>query len=351
VTPNVVISGIAAALLALQLATPSAPADANSHWPKGKMDGHITPQTHATFSHGRITFMRADPSLDSAVVMVVNPDGTGERQVSPLPLECPHWSPDGRRISTCGNPDGGATAILNPVSGSATLFPMPDPTLFTACYLWTPDARRLACEGSSDSDPTRDGVYTIRSSDGQGLRQLVSLPDTSQVLGDFSPNGRRIVFAAFDNSDDGTGLYVAETDGHHTKQILPTGAVAGSGGSWSPNGNRIIFSVHATADDRQSLWTARPNGSGLTEITIDGIPCGGSVEDPDSVGCNSPVWSPDGQQIAFDVVTPGGSDVYVANRDGSSPEQVSFGDDDEIPDWGVTPHCRHAALRHQHAQQ
>ncbi len=312
------LSSLFVATISLAMLAPGVPAEAQSR----------------QADQGRIAYMRYDPSLDVDVVMVVNPDGTGERQLSPLALECPHWSPDGRRIATCGNSDGGATAILDANTGVATLFPMPDPTLFTACYLWTPDGRRLACEGGSDDNPARNGIYTIRSSDGTHLRELVPTPNLSQVLGDFSPNGRHIVFAGFSTVDDSTGLFVASTTGHHIKQLLPAGAVAGSGGSWSPDGRHVVFSMRTTPEARQSLWVMRPNGSGLHEILVDGIACGGPLEDPDSIGCNGPAWSPDGHRIAFAVVA-GDSSIYVAQADGSDPQRVSVGDGDELPDWGV----------------
>jgi Tol biopolymer transport system component len=147
-----------------------------------------------------------------------------------------------------------------------------------------------------------------------------------------------MVFSVSDLADDGTGLYVADVRTGRIKwQILPPGTVLGSGGSWSPKGNQILFSMHGTPDNRQGLWVSGQDGSGLRPLNIDGIPCGGRFDDPTSIGCNSPVWSPDGSQIAFNVVAGGASDVYVANSDGSDPHQVSFGDDDEVSDWGVTP--------------
>jgi Tol biopolymer transport system component len=79
----------------------------------------------------------------------------------------------------------------------------------------------------------------------------------------------------------------------------------------------------------------RPNGTGLHEILVEGIACGGPLDGPDSIGCNSPVWSPDGRRIVFAVVA-GGSSIYVAQGDGSDPQHISVGDGDELPDWGVS---------------
>ena len=45
------------------------------------------------------------------------------------------------------------------------------PRFHLACSVWSPDAKRLACgQFDSATDPSRNGMYTIRSSDGGGLR-------------------------------------------------------------------------------------------------------------------------------------------------------------------------------------
>src|SRR6266545_705825 len=115
-----------------------------------------------THPNGQILFARYDPTLDDTVLYTVNPDGSHKQQVVPFGVECPHWSPDGSRIAKCG----------------------------TVSYLWTPDAKRLACDAGSDSDPSRNGIYTIRTADGRGLTRITSNPFGEDVPGEYSPNGK-----------------------------------------------------------------------------------------------------------------------------------------------------------------
>jgi TolB protein len=292
--------------------------------------------------NGQIAFNRfGEP--DTAI-FVVNPDGTNEHQLVttppvPLPNECPHWSPDGTRITTCGSSDGlGSTLVINPDTGSYRELPSQDPNLFTPCYLWSPDATRLACEGYGQTDPNLNGIYSIRTSDGGGLTKILATPNDGIELGDYSPNGKQLVFRLFDQDGNGLGLFTVKSDGTDLEQLTAVGTDLSSSGNWSPQGNEIILSRHANPDVHSSLWVIHANGTGLREIHIQGLACGGANSDPNGIGCNEPVWSPDGTKIAFKVSSAAGDDIYIANADGTDPQQITHdGDATGGPQWGTHP--------------
>src|SRR5262249_30998243 len=122
------------------------------------------PSASAHVRNGQIAFGRLDDP--DTQLWVVNPDGSGERQVQPIPalppaLECPRWSPDGRRIATCGNPLGGESVIINPLTGLYRGLLQPNPGLILGCNAWSPDSRRLACATFNDAvGPSLIGLYT-----------------------------------------------------------------------------------------------------------------------------------------------------------------------------------------------
>jgi Tol biopolymer transport system component len=296
--------------------------------------------------NGQIAFARFDPLLEDTLLYTVNPDGSHEHQVLSLPVECPRWTPDGTSITTCGFPPHGATAIIDPDDGSYRVLPMPDPdNLFTACPLMSPDGERLACEGFGEdqsenpADPSRNGIYTIRSSDGGGLERMTFNPGGDDLPGDYSPNGKRLVFGRFDGDGEPVGLYVTRTNGTHARPITPPGMILTSAGDWSPQGNQIVFSRRVSSDMRQSLWTVHSDGSGLREFVVEGEPpCGRPIDEPGSRSCFSPRWSPEGTKIVFDVFSDAeGENVHIANADGTGLAQVTHGGDDEGPDWGTHP--------------
>jgi Tol biopolymer transport system component len=299
--------------------------------------------------NGQIVFGRFDPSLGGTVFYTINPNGTHEQQVLPdadVPLECPHWSPDGTRIASCGDPSGGASRIINPDDGSYRILPNPDPANFSilACWVWSPEGARLACEGFGISDPSLNGIYTVRSADGGGLTRMTSNPGGDDNPGDYSPEGRRFVFGRSDENGDPVGLFVVNVNGTGLKQITQ-GTLFSSTGDWSPQGNEIVFSQHVTPDVRNSLWIVHADGSGLHEIQVQGVACGGAYSDPSSDSCLEPRWSPDGKKIVFDIfnAATGQRNIYTANADGSGLFQVThalssvLGEGDQFPDWGTHP--------------
>jgi len=279
--------------------------------------------------NGLISFTRFDPALDQDVAYTINPNGTGEHQLL-VGGESGQWSPDGKRIALM--PDCCSERIVNPDDGTYTELPTfyPDLGLFLGCTVWSPDASRLACEGFGDQ-PGSDGVYTIRSSDGSDVQRVTSGAD-DDCPGDYSPNGKEIVFlrASFDSGTQ--GLYIVRTDGSHLRQITPDGMeLAFNCGSWSPHGNEILFAAR-TAGGRNALFVVHTDGSGLRQIPIAG--CGSNI------GCFQPVWSPDGKKIAFTEFDPstGQSDLYTVDRDGNHPFQVTHtGLGAGLTDWGTHP--------------
>jgi Tol biopolymer transport system component len=294
-----------------------------------------------THANGRIVFARVDPSLDDTVFYTINPDGTHEQQVVPFALACPHWSPDGSRLSSCGGPNGSATVIVDPDTGSYRSLPMPEPGLLTFCQLWTPDASRLACESFGESDPARNGIYTIRVSDGQGLQQMTSNPNGDDVPAAYSPDGKRLAFIRSDADGNSLGLFVVRTDGTGLRQIAPAGVTCCNAG-WSPQGNDIVFARHVTPDVHSSIWIVHSDGTGLREVPAQpAFGCGGLNSDPNAGGCFDPRWSPDGKRIVFghgdDAL---GRNIYTVSPDGSGLTQVTQGDanqSNESPDWGTHP--------------
>ena len=98
--------------------------------------------------------------------------------------------------------------LVDVVTGDVRGVATPDPTLELHCdFGWSPDGERLVCEGYGVDDPGRNGIYSVRASDGGGLVRITSNPDGGDIPGDYSPDGTRLVFERFDG-DVPTGMFV-----------------------------------------------------------------------------------------------------------------------------------------------
>jgi Tol biopolymer transport system component len=294
-------------------------------------------------SSGRIVFMRGDPSSPGGGhTYTVDPNGGDERKLFlEGNSEFPTWSPDGTEIHVfcCG--DGMVAHFVDPDTGEVVrALPQPDPSLELYCGgSWSPDGKRITCAGFGVDDPSLNGIYTVRASDGGGLRRVTSSPDGGyDTPGDFSPDGDRIVFLRL-GEDGQAGIFVTNVDGSGPQQISPPNVMVAdtSAGSWSPDGSQILF-VAASEDQHKEIWIA--DADGISPHRFEMTPaCGGSFSDASSAGCYSPKWSPDGSMIVFTRSSWDGKteNIYIVNADGTGLQQVTDGGADDNADWGNPP--------------
>ena len=295
--------------------------------------------------NGQIAFSRFDQAFGDDATYTMNPDGSNVQPLFPsFASTAPHWSPDGTQVAVisllgavCPPNCTGSTVIINPGTGADRVLPPPGlPAVSTACSVWSPDATHFACDGENDSNPSVNGIYTIRSSDGGGLTRITNAGGAFDIPIDYSPDGKQLVFGRVgpDHSCTKTSaLFVVNVDGTGLHQITP-GGWCDDDGSWSPNGTKIAF------EHRGSLFTVHPDGTGLAKIPL----ATGSRSFEGDVS-----WSPDGKKIAFILFTPTGvpaggprgsfqEGIATANADGSDVQQVTISPTfDHQPDWGPHP--------------
>lgn len=93
-----------------------------------------------------------------------------------------------------------------------------------------------------------------------------------------------------------------------------------------------------TAGVLGSIWVVNATGSGLHEIRIKGLDCGAAVSDADGFGCHEPHWSPDGTKIIFAANSAAtGTNIYIAQADGTGLTQITHDGGDDDPAWGAHP--------------
>lgn len=92
-------------------------------------------------------------------------------------------------------------------------------------------------------------------------------------------------------------------------------------GEYSPDGKRIVFASDRTGNSE--IWASNADGTEPVQITAFGGPITGT-----------PHWSPDGRWIVFDSRPGGHSGVFVVGAEGGSPRRLTPSTTDGIaPNW------------------
>jgi Tol biopolymer transport system component len=286
---------------------------------------------------GPIVFSQSNPSLGETGTYTINPDGSDMQHLFSRGSEFPHWSPDGSEVAIFCCDDGMAAHFIDPNTGSFRELAPPDAKLETHCgYGWSPDGRRLACEIFGVNDSNRNGIHSIRASDGGGLARITSNPGGDDIPGDYSPDGKRIVFVRLEPTGP-VGIFTIRLDGRDLRQLSPRTVIVDEfGGRWSPNGKQILFVARTDESHKSAIWLVNADGSGAHRLRITPA-CGGATADPTSFACTYPDWSPDGTRIVFVRVDANevNENIYIVDTDGTDLQQVTKTSGNE-PDWGAT---------------
>jgi TolB protein len=279
----------------------------------------VAPAGAAGPVNGKVAFAR-DPD-GAGDLFTMNPDGS--RLVHVGNGENLKFSPNGTRVSfacppgpdhiaVCtANPDGTGLTHVVPKTGGLT-----DPPVDVYPTAWSPDGRLLLIDGGAGLSQAGVGIYTMRP-DGTHVTR-VTRSATEQIPFAFSPDQSKILFLQT-NPDGSNDLFLVRTDGTGLTRLNPSTLTLRCclppEARWSPDGRSIVFVGSATESGGGSgsaVYIVRPDGSGLHRLTAPGN------------DASSPVWSPDGNWIAF--VTSGGfgwPEIALIHPDGTAEHAVT----------------------------
>jgi len=260
-----------------------------------------------------------------------NLDGSAERRLTPLKLEVlfPEWSPNTNRIAyqaSTGQAGVGELWVMKADGSGKRKLPIAAPFSYEYGNLvssWSPDGKTIivaALRVEKRKTTVVTPIVLAVPVNGAKPRALFALPrgkySAAIYSPQLSPSGKLIAFV-YSRGCCSSGLYVSRSDGSSRKRL--SSAYAGDPGralDWSPDGRRIVFARQVNNDGslKPELHVINADGTGLRRLTT-------------TQGNNSimtPSWSSDGRQIVFksgewfnaagNPIRPGESGQAVENR-------------------------------------
>lgn len=226
---------------------------------------------------GRIAVMGPLPQSEALHVFVANADGTGLTHVSESSQEeyYPSLSPDGTRVAFVASGEGSADIFVATIA-TGVVVNITSKAGADNQPVWSPDGTTLAF--TSDRDGGDVDIW-VMASDGTGARRVARTPGEDS-LGGWSPDGRTLVFS--NRNEIGESLWTVAVDSGEFTPLTPQEANrADRSPVWSPDGSEIAF-FRDDGSGVARVHTITPEGTRLTPLGDETVTTIFPVYSPDS---------------------------------------------------------------------
>jgi TolB protein len=209
------------------------------------------------------------PPMKGPQIYLIRPDGSGDRQLSPLRLDSalsPAWSPDGSRLAFNASRTYSSPKFIDVIGENGrNEHRLATVGVSTSGPAWSPDGKLIAFATESD----RYAKLLVTSRDGKTTRTLFtrstpSLNSIDSIV--WARDGRTIAFTAAtgESSHAPLSVYIVGLSGRGFKRVkrLAFDPV------WSPNGRELVFTTTYRRSNKTALEIVNSQGNLLRWIDV-----------------------------------------------------------------------------------
>ena len=278
----------------------------------------------------KLAFVRREVNPANAAVWLSSPPGAAPVRYTPFPVKAAYFnasklafSPDGKRLlfyaSMAGSGRGSEFWILPMPARSAE----PHQVLRSLrgwplrAFSWMPDSRRVVVAASAQPDSSRTHLYLADVDSGKVRPLVVGIG--SEGYPDVSRDGQKLVYSALQVDTD---IAEVSLDGSSAHELMASNRLERDP-AWSPRSRQLAYVTDRNGPDE--IWvTTFEEGWDKPLVTTR------SFRDGEAQPIDSPVFSRDGQRLAFER----GARIWVVPATGGTPVQLSgLGTMDLAPTW------------------
>ncbi len=274
----------------------------------------FTPIPKPTHPHGgRIVFTCTRGDFHQ--LCMIHRDGTGLIQITDMQASnyYPRFTRDGESLLFVSNRNGAFDLYLLDF-GKRDILQITNKIGNVISPDYSPDGRRIVFANRVGDNPT--AIWMVNA---DGLNPRLVFTGAGDIVAvAWSPNGEKIAYAMSVGMPQEYEIFIMDADGRNHQRLSQ--GLRGIGGSldWAPDGSHLL--IYAGPFGDKNIFKLEVNTGEFVQLTRGGNNAGAS-------------YSPDGRYIVFNSLRNGGqADLYIMRADGTQEAQLT---NHPEPDWGA----------------